>query len=119
MSDLEPRRRVSQNALLWAVLTDVSKQLDWPHTEGGNWVIGKMPPMSWKAVFSAGYFRELDMAQGIDGGSVMIGASTSNMGIRQFSEMMEYIFSEASARGVVWSQKAEEIRQTYGASHDT
>jgi hypothetical protein len=114
MTDLEPRRRVSQNSLLWAVLADVSRQLDWPHTENGQWVIGKMPPMSWKAVFTAGYFREMDMAQGIDGGSVMVGASTSNMGIRQFSELMEYIFSEASARGVVWSNKSESIRQEFG-----
>lgn len=114
MSDLEPRRKVSQNALLWAVLTDVSRQLDWPHTEDGKWVIGRMPALSWKAVFSAGYLREMDMAQGIDGGTVMMGASTSNMGVRQFAEMMEYIFSEATARGVVWSNKSEAIRQEFG-----
>jgi hypothetical protein len=115
VSDLEPRRRVTQNSLLWAVLTDVSKQLDWPHTENGKWVFGKMPPMSWKAVFSAGFFRQLDMAQGIDGGSVMLGASTSNMGVKQFAEMMEYIFSEAIERGVVFSEKAVRIREEHGA----
>lgn len=115
MSDLEPRRNVSQNAALWAVLTDVSRQLDWPHTENGNWVIGKMPPMSWKAVFSAGFNRQMEMAQGIDGGSVMMGVSTSNMGIGRFSEFLEYIFSEAIERGVVFSDKAVRIRQEHGA----
>ena len=114
MTDLEPRRRVSQNRKMWPMLTDFAQQIDWPHTIEGKWVIGKMPPMSWKSVLTAAFERESDMAQGLDGGSVMVGASTSNYGIKKMAEFIEFIYAAGADRGVVWSEKSEAIRQEFG-----
>lgn len=118
MSDLDPRRTSDQNRLMWPLLTDVSRQLEWPHTEQGKWVIGKMPPMSWKAVLTAAFEQEMEMAQGLEGGRVMVGASTSNYGIRKFSDFITFIYAEGQERGVQFSDKSESIRQNYGASQN-
>lgn len=115
MSDLEPRRTSDQNRLLWPSLTDIAKQLDWPHTKDGKWMIGKMPAMSWKAVLTAAFEQEMEMAQGLEGGQVMVGASTSNYGVRKFSDFLTFVFAEGLNRGVEFSDKAVRIRQEHGA----
>lgn len=113
--DMDRKRTVSQNAKLWPMLTDVSKQIDWPHTdEVGNWKIGKMPPMPWKAVLTAAFEKTTTMAQGWEGGTVMVGASTSNYGVRKFAEFIEFIYACGSEREVKWSEKSEQIRAEYG-----
>ena len=113
--DTDRKRTVSQNSKLWPMLTDIAEQVDWPHTDmHGNWVIGKMVPMSWKSVLTAGFEKQSQMAQGIDGGTVMIGASTSNYGLRKFSEFIEYIYAEGSQRDVEWSERSEQIKRDHG-----
>ena len=42
----EKTRSLSQNALLWALLTDISDQV--------NWYGKKLSPEDWKSVFTAG-----------------------------------------------------------------
>jgi hypothetical protein len=113
--DMDRKRTVSQNAKMWPMLTDISRQVDWPHTDAtGNWRIGKMPPMPWKAVLTAAFERETAMAQGWAGGTVMVGASTSNYGVRKFAEFIEFIYACGSEKGVVWSEKSEQTRAMYG-----
>lgn len=113
--DLDRKRTVSQNSKMWPMLTDIARQVDWPHTDAqGNWRIGKMTPMSWKSVLTAGFEHQTQMAQGIDGGTVMIGASTSNYGVRRFAEFIEYIYAAGSERSVIWSERSEQIRGEYG-----
>jgi hypothetical protein len=110
--DTDRKRTVSQNSKMWPMLTDVSRQIDWPHTDAqGNWRIGKMQPMAWKSVLTAGFEHQTQMAQGIDGGTVMVGASTSNYGVRRFAEFIEYIYAAGSERGVAWSEKSEALHR--------
>lgn len=113
--DTDRKRTGTQNSKMWPMLTDISRQVDWPHTDkAGNWRIGKMPPMPWKAVLTAAFEREMAMAQGWDGGTVMVGASTSNYGVRKFAEFIEFIYACGSEKGVVWSEKSEQTRAMYG-----
>lgn len=114
MSDLEPRRRVSQNRKMWPMLTDFAQQIAWPHQVQGQWTIGLMPPMAWKAVLTAAFEQETDMAQGLNGGTVMVGASTSNYGIKKMADFIEFLYSAGSEKGVIWSEKSEEIRREFG-----
>ena len=104
----EPRRSLDANAAMWATLADIAAQVDWPHTEGGNWVIGRMDSESWKAVLTAGFEAETRMAQGVAGGSVMLGARTSKFSKRRMGDFLTFVHAFGSERGVRWSDKALE-----------
>lgn len=92
-----PTRNSEQNALLWVYLTEFSRQLVWPV----NGQMVKLTPDEWKDVLSAAYKRESQrVAMGLDGGMVMLGMRTSQMGKRQFAEFIEFIQSVAADREV-------------------
>lgn len=88
----EPKRSLEQNARLWAMLTEVSEQVEW---------YGKrLTPEDWKHVFSAS-LRKLQVVPNLDGsGFVALGLSTSQMSKAQLSELMELIAAFAAERGV-------------------
>lgn len=113
-SDFEPRRTVSQNSKMWPMLTDFSNQMDWPHTVNGQWVIGKMPPKGWKAVLTAAFESETEMAQGWGGGQVMVGASTSNYGVGRMAEFITWMYVEGGERGIKWSERSERNYERWG-----
>ena len=96
-----PKRSLDQNSLLWPLLTCFSEQLLWP-------VIGqmvKMPTEDWKHVLSAAFQKEqARLAMGLDGGVVMLGMRTSQMGKREFSEFIEFLMSVAVERGVAMNE---------------
>jgi hypothetical protein len=106
--DFDIKRTSDQNKKMWPMLTDIAKQKPWPHTVGGKFEISLMSPMSWKAVLTAAFEGELEMAQGINGGMVMVGASTSNYGLRKFCELIEFLYSQGAEWGIVWSEKSKE-----------
>lgn len=97
VSVAEPTRNSEQNALLWALLGDVSRQVDW---------YGKrLDSESWKHIFSSG-LRKLDVVPNLDGtGFVALGLSTSRMGKREFSDLIELIRAFGAERGVEWSDE--------------
>ena len=104
----EPRRTLDANSCMWATLDDIASQVDWPHTESGNWVIGRMDSDSWKAVLTAGFEAETRMAQGVSGGTVMLGARTSKFSKRRMGDFLTFVHAFGSERGVRWSDKALE-----------
>ena len=87
----EKTRSVEQNSRLWAMLTDVSRQVDWYGK--------KLTPEEWKDVFSASH-KKHKVVPGIDGGFVVVGASTSKMTIREMGELMELIDAFGAQQGV-------------------
>ena len=111
--DLDRKRTPDQNRKMWPMLTDFARQIDWPHTKRGQWRIAKMPPMSWKAVLTAAFEQEMEMAQGLEGGQVMVGASTSNYGVRKFADFINFLYATGNERGVVWSDKSEQVAREY------
>ena len=108
-----PRRTLDANAAMWATLTDISKQVEWKHTRKGEWIIGLMPKDAWKAVLTAAFELETDMALGIDGGTVMLGARTSHYSRKKMGDFIEYVHAFGSERGVRWSARAEEELAAY------
>ncbi len=99
VKELLPKRSLEANARMWAMLTDVSLQVEWP-------VDGKMQrlsPEEWKSIFTAGLTKHQRVAQGIDGGFVMLGSSTSRMTVAEMCELQELISAFGAERGVRWS----------------
>jgi hypothetical protein len=100
--EVRPETRSSeQNARMWAMLTDVSRQVDW---------YGKrLTPEDWKHVFSSS-LRKLDVVPNIEGtGFVALGLSTSRMTKGEMSDLMELISAFGAERGVAWSDPAERM----------
>lgn len=86
-----PTRSLDQNARMWAMLGDVSKQVDWYGK--------KLSPDAWKCVFSAS-LKKQDVVPGLHGDFVVIGQSTSAMTIREMSDLMELMSAFGTERGV-------------------
>lgn len=97
------RRTSEQNDRMWAMLTDISQQVEWP-VDGK---LQKLIPEDWKHILSAGLKREQRVAQGVDGGFVILGQRTSKMTKRQLSDLLELIAAFGAERGVVWSEPEE------------
>jgi hypothetical protein len=84
---------------MWAMLADLSKQLQWPVDGEMQWLTKE----DWKVIISAGINRHQRIAKGIEGGFVMLGVSTSKMLMKDFAEMIELMFAFGAERGIVWS----------------
>lgn len=111
MIPLDAKRSPEQNDKLWPMLRDIARQVKHWHTnERGDWVLGLMDEASWKAVLTAAFERDTRMALGLDGGTVMVGASTSKYSQRRFAELIEFIYAAGAERDVQWSEKS---KQTY------
>lgn len=95
----EATRNLDQNACLWATLTDIAEQVEWP-VDGA---MQKLPPEDWKAILSAGVIKGQRVAQGIEGGFVMLGQRTSKMSVKQMSSLIEFSKFFGDSKGVVWS----------------
>lgn len=90
----EPTRNLAQNALMWALLDDISKQVVW-HGR-------KLDAESWKHIFSSSLQKQ-DVVPNLDNtGFVVLGQSTSNMTKSQFSELCELIQAFGAQHNVKW-----------------
>lgn len=93
----DPTRSLDQNAALWPLLSHLSKVKPWPV----NGAMVNMTPDDWKNLLSAAFRRETGrIAQGLDGGMVLLGVSTRAMGKREFSDFLEFIHASAAQLGV-------------------
>lgn len=88
-------RTLEQNALMWALLGDLSKQV--------NWYGQKLTSDEWKDVLSAS-LKKQKVVPGIDGGFVVIGARTSQMTKREMSDMCELIYAFGAEQDVIWTK---------------
>ena len=93
----EPTRSTNQNAAQWPILEAFAEQLQWP-------VNGSMVSLTaeeFKNVLTAAFQGEtVRLAQGLNGGVVMLGLRTSQMGKRRFSEWLDFLHATAALRGV-------------------
>jgi hypothetical protein len=90
-------RTTEQNRLMWAVLTDLSEQVEWygQHLSKENW----------KDVLTASLKRQ-QVIPGLDGGFVVCGTSTSRMTIAEMTELIELAMAFGAEKGVVFSECA-------------
>jgi hypothetical protein len=93
-------RSTDQNSMWWSILTDISRQVDWP-VDGKT---QKLSPEEWKDILSAGLKRTQRVAQGIEGGWVMLGQRTSRMTVAEMSELCELAWAFGAQHGVAWSR---------------
>jgi hypothetical protein len=97
--EVKPKTRtLDQNAKLWALLTDLSEQVNW-HGQ-------KLTPDEWKIVMTASIRRQR-VLPGIDGGFVAIGESTSKMTVKEFSDLVELITAFGAQHEVRFSGREE------------
>lgn len=86
-------RSLEQNARLWAMLTDISQQVDWYGQ--------KLTPDEWKDVFTAALKKE-KVVPGINGGFVVLGQSTSKMTKAEMTELQDLMEAFGAERGVLF-----------------
>lgn len=92
----ESKRTLEQNAALWALLTEISEQVEW---------YGQFyEPEAWKDILTAG-LKKQRFAPGIEGGLVVLGARTSKMSVREMSELLEFAKWFAVEKGVRFSAR--------------
>lgn len=87
-------RSLEQNARMWAMLTEISEQVEWY----GH----RLTAEEWKDVFSAA-MKRAKVVPGLDGGFVVCGQSTSKMTRSEMSEMQTLMEAFGSERGVKFS----------------
>jgi hypothetical protein len=87
----EKKRSLAANNRMWAMLTDVSDQVDW-YGE-------KLLPVEWKDIFTAS-LKKQKAVPGIEGGFVVLGARTSEMSGPEISELMALIEAFGSDKEV-------------------
>lgn len=87
-----PRRSNDQNALMWSLLTQISKQVEW---------FGKKrSPEDWKDLTTAA-LRGAEFVPGLTPGTVVpLGMRTSQMTSAEINELIESLFAFGAERGV-------------------
>ncbi|MFA7054386.1 MAG: recombination protein NinB [Kiritimatiellia bacterium] len=90
---IQPNKRtLEQNALLWPLLEDIARQVEWYGQ--------RLTAEEWKDVFTAG-LRKSKVVPDITGtGFVIVGQRTSQMNKREFSELIELIYAFGAERRV-------------------
>ena len=91
-------RSIAQNARLWAMLTEISQQVDWYGR--------KLTAEEWKHVFSAS-LKKQDVVPGLDGGFVVLGLSTSKMTRAEMSDLQTLMEAFNAQQGVKFSARID------------
>ena len=93
----EPTRSTDQNSAQWPILEAFAEQLQWPV----NGAMVNLSAEEWKDVLTSAFQGEtVRLAMGLNGGVVMLGLRTSQMGKRRFSEWLDFLNATAALRGV-------------------
>lgn len=87
-----PRRSLDQNALMWSLLGQISKQVEW---------FGKKrSPEDWKDLTTAA-LRNAEFVPGITPGTIVpLGMRTSQMTKDEIGELIESLYAFGAERGV-------------------
>jgi ketopantoate reductase len=93
--ELRPEKRSDpQNRKMWAMLTEVSEQVEW-HGQ-------RLSSEDWKHIFSAS-LKKQRAVPGLDGGFVVLGQKTSRMTKQELSELIELIHAFGAERNVTFN----------------
>lgn len=96
----KPKRSTVQNRRMWAMLGEISAQVDW-HGQ-------RLSDEDWKHVFSSS-LKKQRAVPGIDGGFVVLGTKTSEMTTEEMSELMECMSAFGAAHNVEFSEMADAV----------
>lgn len=90
----QEKRSQEQNALMWSVLTDLSRQVMW-HGQ-------KLTKEEYKDLLTAGLKKQRAIP-GLDGGFVVLGSSTSKMTKQEMTDLITLAHAFGDEREVKWS----------------
>jgi len=94
----EETRTLPQNSRMWAMLSDISAQVEWHGL--------KLSKEDWKDMASASLKRQRAVP-GMDGGFVVLGQRTSEMSKSDMSELMELMEAFGAQHGVKFRTQDE------------
>jgi len=95
----EATRSLEQNALLWARLSQLSRELKW---DGET-----LTPNEWKDLLTA-CLRKQKVVRGVEGGLVFLGARTSSMTKSEMNDLLTLMEAFAAERGIIFVDYAHE-----------
>lgn len=90
----EPKRTLDQNAMMWAMLSDISVACP----EGR-----RHTPEDWKAIFMNACGWEVQFIAGLDGRPFPTGFRSSRLTKRQMGDLIDFIQAYGDQHGVNWS----------------
>lgn len=96
----EPTRSLEQNSLLWARLSQLSRELKW---DGET-----LTPNEWKDLLTA-CLRKQKVVRGVEGGLVFLGARTSSMTRSEMNDLLTLMEAFAAERGVTFKDQVEAL----------
>lgn len=97
-----PRRSVPQSDKMWAMLTDISRQLKHHGL--------KLSAEDWKLLFLDALKRDKRLVPNLDGnGFVALGTRSSDLSKQEMSDMIELISAYGATHGVVWGDEREPV----------
>ncbi|MCA6279309.1 recombination protein NinB [Phenylobacterium sp.] len=96
----EAKRSTDQNARMWAMLTDVARQVQWDGQ--------RLSADDWKLIFLQGLKQELRMVRNLDGnGFVQLGRSSSDLSVAEMADLIDLIAAFGARQGVVFGDQME------------
>lgn len=101
---LDNIRTVEQNAKMWPMLQDISKQV--------TWMGAKHDTETWKVIITAAHNSQT-FVQGIGGSLVVMPCSTRRLSKKRFSELIEQIYAFGAEQDVKWSEPALKAYEQY------
>ena len=97
----EARRTTDQNARMWAMLTEVARQVKW-HGQ-------RLSADDWKLVFLSALKQELRIVPNLDGtGFVQLGRSSSDLSVAEMGDLMDLIAAFGAREGVTFNHTEQE-----------
>ena len=93
----KPTRSNVQNAKMWAMLADISKQCEL----GGKRHISEM----WKAIFMKACGQEVQFVLGLDGEPFPVGFRSSQMSVGQMADLITFMLQWGDEQGVKWTDE--------------
>lgn len=91
----EAKRTTDQNALMWASLTELARQVDWHGV--------KLSADDWKLMLMSGLNQEMRLVPNIEGnGFVNLGRSSSDLSKAEMGDLIELIFAFGAKHGVAF-----------------
>ncbi len=92
----DEKRPDISNRKMWAMLKDVSTQVEWYGK--------KLSDEDWKHIFSASVEKQRAVP-GLDGGFVVLGVSTRKQSQKWFSDLFEVMHAFGAEHGVRWTEQ--------------
>lgn len=96
----EAKRSSDQNAKMWAMLTEVARQVQW-HGQ-------RLSADDWKLVFLAALKAELRIVPNLDNtGFVQLGRSSSDLSVSEMADLIDLIAAFGARQGVAFADQLE------------